>query len=88
LYRGLDLPVVPVALNSGLFWPRRSLKMRPGTITVEYLPAIPPGRGRRQFMADLEESIEGAAGRLYDEGRQQFFSEISMPQDGPAPGCG
>lgn len=84
LYRTLDCPVVPVALNSGLFWPRRSLKLRPGTITVEYLPAIPPGHGRRQFMADLENSIETAAERLYGEARQQFFSEKSTPQADPA----
>lgn len=88
IYGGLDLPVVPVALNSGLFWPRRSLRMRPGTITIEFLPPIPPGHKRQQFMSELEGSIEGAAARLHDEALRQFFPEESMPQEEPTQGCG
>ncbi len=42
LHGALDVPVVPVALNSGVFWPRRSLKLRPGVITIEFLPPCPP----------------------------------------------
>lgn len=64
LYDRLKLPVVPVALNSGLFWGRRSFVKRPGRITVEFLPAIPPGLRRREFMAELERRMEGAAKRL------------------------
>jgi len=77
LYGALDLPVVPVALNSGLFWPRRSLKMRSGTITVEYLPAIAPGLARRHFMGELEGAIETAATRLDDAARQQISRKPS-----------
>src|SRR5690606_19631033 len=43
LYRITGAPVVPVALNSGLFWPRRQFLRHPGTIVIEFLPAIPPG---------------------------------------------
>ena len=43
LYSQCDAPVVPVALNSGLFWPRRSLGHRRGTILLSCLPPIPPG---------------------------------------------
>ena len=75
LYRALDIPVVPVALNSGLFWPRRSLQMHPGTITVEYLPPIAPGHERRQFVNELENSIETASERLHREAVQQFFPD-------------
>ncbi|HEV2549848.1 MAG TPA: lysophospholipid acyltransferase family protein [Stellaceae bacterium] len=64
LYRQLGLPVVPVALNSGLFWGRRHFLKRPGRITLEILPPIPPGRARRAFMAELEERIERATDRL------------------------
>ncbi len=71
LYRGLDLPVVPVALNSGLYWPRRSFLRRPGRIVLEYLPSIPPGLDRRAFMSRLEESIEQATRRLVVEGRAE-----------------
>jgi len=69
LYQGLSLPVVPVALNSGLFWPRRAAgRIRPGIITVEYLPPIAPGLPRREFMAKLESSIENATAALEAEG--------------------
>jgi len=68
LYRQLGVPVVPVALNSGLFWGRRGFVKRPGRITVEVLPAIPPGLDRATFMTTLRERIEGATGRLVVEG--------------------
>ncbi|MCG8354864.1 MAG: 1-acyl-sn-glycerol-3-phosphate acyltransferase [Kiloniellales bacterium] len=64
LYRQLDLPVVPVALNSGLFWRRREFLRRPGTITLEILPAIPPGLTRKAFLETLEDRIETASRRL------------------------
>lgn len=68
LYQSLALPVVPVALNSGLFWPRRSgSKLRPGVITVQFLPPIPPGLPRRTFMTTLETSIEEATAALEAE---------------------
>ncbi|MSO65602.1 MAG: 1-acyl-sn-glycerol-3-phosphate acyltransferase [Alphaproteobacteria bacterium] len=69
LYGHLGLPVVPVALNSGLFWPRRSLVRRPGLIVIEFLPAIAAGLERRTFAARLEEAIESASRRLAAEGR-------------------
>lgn len=70
LYGALDLPVVPVALNSGLYWPRRSFVKRPGRIVVEVLPPIPPGLDRKDVMARLREAIEEASGRLSGEGAE------------------
>jgi len=67
LYRGLGVPVVPVALNSGLFWPRRGFLRRPGRIVLEYLEPIPPGLPRGAFMAELESRIEEATRRLEAE---------------------
>lgn len=64
LYGDLGLPVVPVALNSGLFWGRRAFRKRSGTITIEFLPAIPPGLPRRDFMQELQNRMEGASQRL------------------------
>jgi 1-acyl-sn-glycerol-3-phosphate acyltransferase len=64
LYEALGVPCVPVALNSGLFWPRRSILRRPGTLVVEFLPAIPPGLPRREFAPLLQERIETASARL------------------------
>jgi len=67
LYAALGVPCVPVALNSGLFWPRRSLLRRPGTIVVEFLDPIPPGLGKAEFLHRLEAAIEGASNRLLAE---------------------
>ena len=64
LYARVDAPVVPVALNSGLFWPRRAFLKNPGTITLEFLPPIPAGLVRRAFTAELERRIEDACARL------------------------
>lgn len=69
LYTQCDVPIVPAALNSGLFWPRRTLIKQPGKIIVEFLPAIGPGQPRRAFAAALEAAIEPATGRLEAEGR-------------------
>lgn len=67
LYDGLQLPCVPVALNSGLFWPRRSMIRRPGTIVVQFLPGLLPGMGRKAFMSELELTIEAASRELLSE---------------------
>lgn len=60
LYEELQLPVVPIALNSGLFWGRRSVIKKAGHITVQILPAILPGMPREAFMKLLETTIESA----------------------------
>jgi 1-acyl-sn-glycerol-3-phosphate acyltransferase len=64
LYARLPVPLVPVALNSGLFWPRNSVIKYPGKITVEFLPAIPSGLDDAKFIATLHETIETASERL------------------------
>ncbi|CAN1723117.1 1-acyl-sn-glycerol-3-phosphate acyltransferase [Hyphomicrobium sp. 1Nfss2.1] len=64
LYEGLELPCVPVALNSGLYWPRRVLMRYPGTIIVEILDPLPAGLPRREFKRELEQRIESASNRL------------------------
>ena len=68
LYTQCAAPVVPAALNSGIFWPRRTFRKCPGKIIVEFLPAIDPGLPRREFAARLEESIERKTARLESEG--------------------
>lgn len=67
LYKQLDIPCVPVALNSGIYWPRGSAK-RAGTIVMEFLPPIPPGLKRDQFMTALETAIENNSNRLCNDG--------------------
>ncbi|MBI3446625.1 MAG: 1-acyl-sn-glycerol-3-phosphate acyltransferase [Magnetospirillum sp.] len=74
LYGALKVPVVPIALNSGLFWRRRGFAKKPGTLTIEALPAILPGMDRKAFMAELESRIETASDRLVAEARQRDSS--------------
>ncbi len=61
------VPCIPVALNSGVFWPRRGILRRPGTIVFDFLPPIEPGLGKRAFMAALEAAIEPATDALVAE---------------------
>lgn len=72
LYLQLGVPVVPVALNSGLFWGRRRFRKRPGRIVLEFLPPIAPGLARGAFMTELERRLEPATERLLEEGRAQL----------------
>jgi 1-acyl-sn-glycerol-3-phosphate acyltransferase len=63
LSRQLNLPVVPLALNSGLFWPKHGTK-RGGAVTFSFLPAIEPGLEPTALMAVLEERLEAETNRL------------------------
>ena len=67
LYAEIGLPCVPIALNSGLFWPRRSLRRHPGTVLVEVLDPIEPGLERREFQTRLQRTVEEATARLVQE---------------------
>lgn len=58
MYAELGVPVVPVALNSGLFWGRRSLVLWPGTARARFLPAIQPGLTADAFRTRLIRDIE------------------------------
>ena len=71
LYEALGVPCVPVALNSGLFWPRRSLTRRPGTIVVEFLDPIPPGLPKAVFLERLTGAIETASNGLLAEAKAE-----------------
>ena len=72
IYKGTRVPVVPVALNSGLFWPKKLMNKYPGTITMEYLEPIQPGLDRETFMETLETRIETATARLEAEALERF----------------
>jgi 1-acyl-sn-glycerol-3-phosphate acyltransferase len=64
LYQALNVPVVPVALNSGLFWGRNSLVIWPGLAEAKFLPPIEPGLPLEQFQARLIAAIEGESDKL------------------------
>jgi len=82
IYAGADAPCVPVALNSGLFWPRRSFLRYPGTLVVEFLDPLPPGLPRDEFVARVSAAIEQASHRLIEAGRAeqaQLFGGVPGP---------
>ena len=72
LYQGLNVPVVPAAVNSGLFWGRHSPLLWRGTARARFLPAIPPGLPPEEFRARLIAAVEGETNtlllRAYEEG--------------------
>ena len=67
MYEELGCPVVPVALVSGLFWPRRRFRRYPGRLRVRFLPAIQPGLSGEVFQTTLRDAIETECHRLYRE---------------------
>jgi 1-acyl-sn-glycerol-3-phosphate acyltransferase len=75
LYKTLDLPCQPVALNSGMFWSRKSFTRRPGTVLVEFLDPIQPGLSPAEFSERLEAVIEEASNRLIAESRARGEGE-------------
>ena len=67
LYAAEGVPCVPIALNSGLFWPRRTILRHPGTVLVEVLDPIMPGLDKEVFFKRLQDAIEPATARLIAE---------------------
>jgi 1-acyl-sn-glycerol-3-phosphate acyltransferase len=79
IYANSGVPCLPVALNSGLFWPRRTFMRYPGTLVVEFLDPLPAGLPRKEFIAQIRVSIENATDRLVEAGRQeqaQLFGRV------------
>ena len=68
LYLHLNIPVIPIAHNAGLFWPRRGFLKYPGCITFELLEPIQPGLSRQAFMRTLENKIETKTTELIYKG--------------------
>jgi 1-acyl-sn-glycerol-3-phosphate acyltransferase len=71
LYAAIGVPCLPVALNSGVVWRRRSFKRYPGTVRIEILDPIPPGLDKRAFFDRLKSDIEGTTDRLVAAGEQE-----------------
>ncbi|HTO59913.1 MAG TPA: lysophospholipid acyltransferase family protein [Bradyrhizobium sp.] len=71
IYANCAVPCLPVALNSGLFWPRRTFLRYPGTLVVEFLDPLPPGLPRDEFMTRIETVIEEASNRLAAAGQAE-----------------
>ena len=64
IYRDLGLPCTPMATNSGEHWPAHGFLRRPGLIVYEFLPPVPAGLPRAEFMRILEERLEAGSTAL------------------------
>ena len=84
LYGKSGVVCVPLALNSGLFWPRRSLRRYPGTIVVEALDPIAPGLDRQMFSSRLQNAIEEATARLVAAGKRELAARQLVTQSTPS----
>lgn len=67
IYRDLGVPVVPVVMHPGLFWPRRKFLRFPGHFKVQVLPPIPAGLDADVFFERLTTTMEAASDRLLVE---------------------
>ena len=64
LYSQLKLDCVPLALDTGRVWPAHGMRRHSGMTTLRFLPAIPAGLKRHDFMAQLETAIETGTNNL------------------------
>ena len=87
LYAESGVACLPIALNSGLFWPRRSIRRYPGTIVAEFLDPIAPGLDKQVFFEQLQQVIEGATARLIAEGERQLGAANRNPRDDSSDGA-
>jgi 1-acyl-sn-glycerol-3-phosphate acyltransferase len=71
MYRDLNIPVTPIALNTGLIWKPKGIMRSPGRVTIKILPPIAPGLSREEFMRALENRIEGESQALLPPERRR-----------------
>lgn len=64
LYQHLNMPVIPIASNTGFFWAKNSFLRYPGKIIYEFLPPIQPGLNKQEFMEKLQNTIEEKCNEL------------------------
>lgn len=75
LYEQTGQACVPAATNVGVFWPRHGIYRKQGTAVVEFFPRIQPGLKSKEFMAQLEGTIEPASNKLIDEAGFEISKE-------------
>jgi 1-acyl-sn-glycerol-3-phosphate acyltransferase len=80
MYTELKVPVVPVALNAGLFWGRNSATIWPGTARARFLPAIEPGLPPEEFLKRLTGAIEPESEKLTLDAIEQGLGRPVPPQ--------
>lgn len=78
--RAMNVPIVPVATNIGLYWRQEDFEKRPGTAILEFLDPIMPSDSKSETMMRLTEQIEQATAKLIAEGRKSdLVPSILLP---------
>ena len=67
LAQNLNVPVIPVALNTGLFWQKNSFLRHKGKVIIEFMEPIQPGLKKQEFMTELQNRIESKCAELNAE---------------------
>ena len=57
IYNALNLPCIPVALNTGKVWPKNSFMKFSGDIHISFLDPIMPGKDNDEFTKEIENKI-------------------------------
>jgi 1-acyl-sn-glycerol-3-phosphate acyltransferase len=65
IYKALNLPCVPVALNTGKVWPKNSFLKYPGDIHISFLEPIMSGKNNEEFIKDIENKIYTEIKKFY-----------------------
>lgn len=82
LYQNMNVPVVPVALNTGLFWAKNSFMRYPGTIIIEFMEPMPIGMGKKEFMAELQQKIEAKCAEINKESAEKYpYAKIILERN-------
>ena len=69
---GLNVPVIPVALNTGLFWEKHSFLRHKGKVVIEFLPKMQDNLNKQEFMEKLEDVIESKCKELNAEAIKNY----------------
>ncbi|WP_068310755.1 lysophospholipid acyltransferase family protein [Polycladidibacter hongkongensis] len=80
LYLNLNCPVVPIGLNSGVYWPRRRFFRFPGTITAQVMEPIEPGLSAEEFNKRLQAAIEGSSQELFEKAARETPDNIIVKE--------
>jgi len=67
LYSQLGQPIEMAAVNTGWFWPKTGIRRTPGTVVVEFIGRIEPGRDTDGLLDEIAGRIEAASDRLATE---------------------
>lgn len=67
MQKAMDVPIVPVATNLGIFWEQEDIAKKPGTAVIEFLPPIPAGLTKDEAMSRLTEAVEARSAELIAE---------------------